>query len=151
MSLKRKQLLSSAKSYCDAFKEKKDVNEIMSHFSTTHATTLIEHGDPVLAPFLGKTYSGKSSIEGYFNLIASLLSYEDMDFYEFLVDADVAKVAVKGEARFTWISTGQSWKEDIAYMLDFDDEGKITDCEIWADSGCVYLARIGDLDRVKES
>lgn len=61
------------------------------------------------------------------------------------------KVSVKGQATFTWIETGQSWDETFTYSLDFDHESKVTDYQVWADSGAAYLARIGKLNEVRES
>lgn len=61
------------------------------------------------------------------------------------------KVSVKGQAKFTWIETGQSWDETFTYSLDFDHELKVTDYQVWADSGAAYLARIGKLNDIRES
>jgi len=60
-------------------------------------------------------------------------------------------VSVKGRAKFTWIETGQIWDETFTYSLDFDDESKITDYQVWADSGAAYLARINKLDDVRKA
>lgn len=43
----------------------------------------------------------------------------------------------------------QSWDETFTYSLDFDDELKVTDYQVWADSGAAYLARLGKLDDLK--
>lgn len=55
-------------------------------------------------------------------------------------------MSVKGQAKFTWIETGQSWNETFIYSLDFDDESMVTNYQVWADSGAAYLARHGKLD-----
>lgn len=60
------------------------------------------------------------------------------------------KVSVKGRARFTWIETKQSWDETFTYALDFDPELKVTDYQLWADSGAAYLARLGKLDDLRK-
>lgn len=60
------------------------------------------------------------------------------------------KVSVKGRAKFTWIETSQSWDETFTYSLDFDDELKVTDYQVWADSGAAYLARLGKLDELRK-
>ncbi|KAL0580904.1 hypothetical protein V5O48_001098 [Marasmius crinis-equi] len=146
----RAQLLSSAQSFCNVFAENKDLDIIMSHFSTTHQVTAIEYGEQVLAPFLGREYVGIPAVRSYFEKIASLLSYKDMEFVEFVVDTESRRVACKGRAKFTWKSTEGSWDETFAYMLDFDDERKITDYQVWADSGAAYLARRGKLDEVRK-
>ena len=57
-------------------------------------------------------------------------------------------MSVKGRAKFTWIETGQIWDETFTYSLDFDDESRITDYQVWADSGAAYLARLGKLDEL---
>ena len=45
---------------------------------------------------------------------------------------------------------GQSWDEEFAYILDFDQSAKVTDYQVWADSGAAYLARRGELKQVIE-
>jgi len=143
-------LLTSAQDFCKAFAEKKDIDTILSHFTITHNPSATEHGEACLAPFLGKTYVGLDAIKIYFETISSLLSYEDMDFSEFTVDAEVNRVACRGKAKFVWKSTGESWDETFAYMLDFDDEAKITDYQVWADTGAAYLASKGDLEKTRK-
>jgi hypothetical protein len=145
----RKELLVSARQFCEAFSRKEDITTLLSHFSATHQTSVIEHGEPSLAPFLGRTFSGVSGVQKYFETISSLLSYENMMFSEFVVDAEARKVALKGKALFTWTSTGESWNETFAYMLDFDEEGKVAEYQIWADSGAAYLAKIGKLNDMR--
>lgn len=141
----RSQLLTSAQQFCEAFSQKDDITSLISHFSTTHQVTVIEYGDPSLAPFLGRPFTGIDGVQKYFEIISSLVSYENMTFSEFVVDSDTRKVALKGKARFTWLSTGESWDETFAYMLDFDEENRIAEYQIWADSGAAYLARKGEL------
>ncbi|KAG6901550.1 hypothetical protein C0995_010660 [Termitomyces sp. Mi166 len=142
--MSRARLLSSAQHLCDDFANKKHIDILISHFSTT--ATAFEHGEPSLAPFLGRSFIGIDGIRRYFKIIASLLSYENMRFSDFLVDVEARKVATKASARFTWLSTGESWDEVFAYMLSFDDENKVTNYEVWADSGAAYLASKGILD-----
>ncbi|KAF9268245.1 hypothetical protein L218DRAFT_893146 [Marasmius fiardii PR-910] len=146
----RAQLLSSAQSFCKAFAENNNLDTIMSYFSTTHQVTAIEHGEKALAPFLGREHVGTLAVRSYFETIGSLLSYKDMEFVQFVVDSDSRRVACKARAKFTWKSTGESWDETFAYMLDFDQEKKITDYQVWADSGAAYLARTGKLDEVRK-
>jgi hypothetical protein len=54
-----------------------------------------------------------------------------------------------GEAEINQI---QSWNEIFHYLLDFDDsaEPKITNYQVWADSGAAYLASQGRLAEVRE-
>ncbi|KAJ3760997.1 hypothetical protein EV360DRAFT_93265 [Lentinula raphanica] len=146
----RSQLLALATAFCDAFAQHKDVGTILSYFSTTEQVSATEHGERALAPFLGQSFKGLDGVRSYFGTIATLLSYEKMEFSEFTVDAEAGKVACKGNATFIWTETRQSWDETFAYMLDFDDEGKIQRYQVWADSGAAYLARKGQLDEVRK-
>ena len=141
----RDELLRSAQAFCNAFSEKQDVEILLAYFSTTHQVSAIEHGLPVLAPFLGKRFTGISGIRQYFELIGSLLSYNNISFSEYLVDSETMKVSVKGVATFTWLNTGQSWDEVFTYTLDFDDELKLVQYQVWADSGAAFLAAQGKL------
>jgi hypothetical protein len=145
MAFSRAHLLNSAQRFCDAFSQKKDVDTILSYFSTTHNVSAIEYGTPILAPFLGRPFIGISEVKRYFELIGSLLSYKDVDFSEYVVDLEAMKVSVKGKGTFTWLSTGQSWDEVFTYTLDFDNELKVVQYQVWGDSGAAYLARIGEL------
>ncbi|KAG6831869.1 hypothetical protein H0H92_006986 [Tricholoma furcatifolium] len=126
---------------------KKDIDTLISHFSTTQQITAFEHGEPSLAPFLGRQFVGSDGVRTYFETIASLLSYENMVFsdHNFVVDVESRKVATKASGRFTWKSTGESWDEIFAYMLSFDEENKVVDYQVWADSGAAYLASKGIL------
>ncbi|KAF8873863.1 hypothetical protein CPB84DRAFT_1798104 [Gymnopilus junonius] len=141
----REQLLKSAQNFCSAFSEKRSVEEILSHFSVTHEVSAIEYGAQTLAPFLGRQFLGISGVKQYFDVIGSLLSYENVSFSEYMVDAVSLKVSVKGRGRFTWLSTSQSWDETFTYTLDFDDELKLVRYQVWADSGSAYLAKLGKL------
>ncbi|CDO75237.1 hypothetical protein BN946_scf185036.g1, partial [Trametes cinnabarina] len=129
----RAQLLQSAQSLCNAFASKADINTLLSHFSSTHQISAFEHGLPVLAPFLGRPFmgrSGKTSVAAYFELLQQHLTYENMEFGEWVVDELACKVSVCGSARFTWTEgegKGQSWEEDFVYVLDFDQAAKVTD------------------------
>lgn len=145
MGPSRAQLIASAQQFCEAFSRKEGITSLLSHFSTTHQASAIEHGEPSLAPFLGRPFSGLSQVQKYFEIIETHLSYDDMTFSEFVVDTEARKVAVKGKGRFTWLSTKESWNETFAYFLDFDEEGKVAEYQVWADSGAAYLARLGKL------
>lgn len=103
-----------------------------------------------MAQFLGRSFDGLDGVRSYLETITTLLSYENMEFSEFIVDAEARKVVCKGKAKFTWIETRESWQETFVYMLDFDDEGKITDYQVWADSGAAYLASKGKLEKVRD-
>jgi hypothetical protein len=60
MTVTRASLLAAAHSLCDDFAAKSDVGTLLSHFSTTHTCVAIEHGEPVLAPFLGRLATVRS-------------------------------------------------------------------------------------------
>jgi hypothetical protein len=148
MAPSRTQLFNSAQTFCDAFAQKKDTETILSYFSITDEVSAIEYGAPILAPFLGKPFVGRSEVGRYFELIGSLLSYKSVHFSEFVVDSEAMKVSVKGKGTFTWLSTGQSWDETFTYTLDFNEELKVVRYQVWADSGAAYLARVGGLEGV---
>ncbi|KAI0862630.1 transcription elongation factor S-II [Xylaria cubensis] len=168
-ALTRADLLAAARAFCDSFAQKKPLDEILSHFATTttgdggEEVIVHEHGLPRLAPFLGRDFRGVDGAREYFEIVGKHLKYEDMQFVEFVVDAESqggnedrdgtrkgdggGKVAVRGKARFTWNETGQSWDETFVYVLRFDGRGKLVRYEVWADSGAAYLARRGELGR----
>ncbi|KAF4619418.1 hypothetical protein D9613_005413 [Agrocybe pediades] len=145
MAPSRKELQNAAEEFCRGFASKKSVDEFLEYFSTTYEVSAIEYGEPVLAPFLGKQFVGKAGLKEYFELIGSLLSYDNVAFSEYVVDCEALKVSVKGKAKFTWISSKQSWNETFTYTLDFDEEMKVVRYQVWADSGAAYLARRGEL------
>ncbi|KAI6091842.1 hypothetical protein F4821DRAFT_225704 [Hypoxylon rubiginosum] len=146
---KRADLLAAATAFCEAFAQQKPPDEILSHFSTSPDTLAFEHGLPELAPFLGREFRGHDGVREYFQIIASCLRYDDMRFADYVVDAAENRVAVRGEARFTWIATDEGWDEVFAYALKFDDERKVLRYEVWADSGAAYLASRGRLKELK--
>ncbi|KAK4948546.1 hypothetical protein LTR10_012550 [Elasticomyces elasticus] len=141
----RQDLLSAAQGFCNAFADQKPPGEIFSHFSTSDDVLALEHGLEQLAPFLGREFRGQDGLKEYFQLLSSNLKYENMRFSNFVVDPDVSKVSCRGEAKFTWTSTGQSWDEVFTYALEFDKDNKVKVYEIWADSGAAYLASKGQL------
>ena len=145
MRTTRDDLLHAAKSLCTDFASKKDPDDLMTHFSTTHQCTAYEYGLPSLAPFLGRPFIGRDGVRDYFKTIALTLSFERMAFSEYIVDSEVQKVSVKGQAKFIWLSTKQSWDEIFTYVLDFDDDCKVTNYQVWADTGAAYLASRGEI------
>lgn len=144
----REKLLSAAKAFCQAFADKKSLDEIVSHFSESDEVRAIELGDDRLAPFLGRTFDSISGIKEYFKAI-SVLSYENMKFDEYIVDTETAKVSVVGMAQFTWIETGESWHETFTYRLSFDQAYRVKTYSVWADTGAAYLASQGKLKDLK--
>lgn len=140
-------LLEAATSFCASFSASRPGPEILArHFTHHHSSILVhEHGLPQLAPFLGRTFRGADGLTDYLSVVAECLGFEDMRFTEYVVDAEACTVCVRGGARFTWKSTGQSWDETFVYVLGFDGEGRVEKYEVWADSGAAWLASRGEL------
>ncbi|KAK3990209.1 hypothetical protein QBC44DRAFT_325867 [Cladorrhinum sp. PSN332] len=140
----RASLLQAATSFCESFASQKPPDEILSHFTSTESNiVVIEHGLPRLAPFLGREFRGKDGLQKYLHAISEFLTYKNMRFSNYVVDTEARKVSVRGEATFTWSSTGQSWEEVFTYVLEFDGNDKVEKYEVWADSGAAYLASQG--------
>ena len=151
MNLERQRLLATTQGFCDAFKNKADIDKILSFFSRSDNISAIEYGQPALAPFLGKCFIGAAGIRAYFETIHGALTYENLQFSDFVVDVEAKRVGLKGKGVFQWKSTKQCWDESFAYILSFDEGCRITKFQIWADSGSAYLARIGKLDEIRVS
>ena len=147
---KRATLLLAAESFCNTFATQKPLDDILSHFSTRYEILAYEHGLKQLAPFLGRDYTGEKGVREYFETLASHLSYDNMEFSTYVVDAAENRVSVRGEAKFTWTSTGQSWNEIFTYVLAFDEDAKVVKYEVWADSGAAYLASKGELEHLEK-
>lgn len=145
MTTDRDLLLSVAERFCDAFASQRPLDDILSHFSTSDEPVAHEHGLQQLTPFTGRTFKGIDGIKDYFTLISDCLSYSDMHFSDYIVDTSVVRVSVRGQAKFTWKSTGNSWLEIFTYVLEFDDNLKVKKYEIWADPGAAYLASRGEI------
>jgi len=142
-SASREALLRSARSLCDDFANKEPLEKVLDNFSSTNGDDIycLEHGTShPSVPFLGRAFRGRDGAREYFEIIASLLSYENMGFTEYFVDVENAAVSVRGEATFTWRSTGKSWDEVFTYRVRFDNDGKVMRYEVWADSLAAYLA-----------
>ena len=140
-------LLNSATSFCTAFASHTSPPDLLhNHFTHHHPSIRVhEHGLPQLAPFLGRTFTGASGLAEYLSLVSSSLTYSDLHFTSYLVDAAARQVCVRGRGRFTWTSTGQSWEETFVYLLGFDEEGRVEGYEVWADTGAAWLAGRGEL------
>lgn len=153
----RAALLASAQALCADFAASAPSDALLAHFSTTHRISAVEHGEPLLAPFIGRPFAGRAgprAVPAYFALLSKHLAFHAMSFGAWVVDAHACRVCAKGRATFTWTegpAAHQSWEEEFVYMLDFDDQAKVTDYQVWADSGAAYLARRGELaDKRKE-
>ena len=135
------ELLERAMALCRAFSSRKSIDEILENFSGD--VVCFEHGLPKLAPFLGRSFCGLEGARNYFRLIGDLLDFEDMEFSDYMVDADTRQVSVRGKSTFVWKSTQKAWNEVFTYRLKFSqDDHKISSYEVWADSGAAYLASI---------
>mmetsp|Transcript_38499 Transcript_38499/g.82977 ORF Transcript_38499/g.82977 Transcript_38499/m.82977 type:complete len:160 (+) Transcript_38499:61-540(+) len=144
-TIDRETLLRSAQSLCDDFANKESLEQVLENFSSSsHDADILcfEHGmKHPLVPFLGRAFRGREGARQYFELITNLLSYENMKFGEYFVDVDNLAVCVRGEATFTWLSTGKSWDEVFTYRLRFDaEEGRVKRYEVWADGLAAFLA-----------
>ena len=131
-SSSREHLLAAAQAFCNSFANKDDLEKIFARFSASDDVLALEHGLPQLAPFLGREFRGHKGLQEYFQLLSANLSYENMRFSNFVVDEKVSKVSIRGNANFTWTSTGQSWDEVFTYVLEFDEHNKVKVYEIWA-------------------
>jgi hypothetical protein len=147
VSPSRETLLTAAQAFCNAFASGHPPETILAqHFTRRRSRILVlEHGLAQLAPFLGRTFRGAEGLIQYLSVVSECLSFEGMRFTEYTVDAEARRVAVRGQARFTWKSTGQVWDEEFVYVLAFDGEARVEKYEIWADSGAAWLASRGEL------
>jgi len=143
MNLERQRLLATTQGFCDAFKNKADIDKILSFFASSDNISAIEYGEPALAPFLGRCFIGAAGIR--------VLTYENLQFSDFVVDVEAKKVGLEGKGVFQWKSTKECWDESFAYILSFDEGCRITKYQIWADTGSAYLARVGKLDEIRVS
>ncbi|KAG1808721.1 uncharacterized protein BJ212DRAFT_1449002 [Suillus subaureus] len=133
MRITRDNLLHATKSLCIDFASKKDPDALMTHFSTTHQCSAYEHGLPILAPFLGRHFVGRDGVRDYFKTVASTLSFEGMEFSEYIVDPEVQKVSSRAGTRY------------LHMCLTLTTDCKVTDYQVWADTGAAYLASNGQV------
>ncbi|KAL1838085.1 hypothetical protein VTJ49DRAFT_3077 [Mycothermus thermophilus] len=147
LSPTRDELLHSAQAFCTAFASSTPFNTLLNnHFTRRRRNILVhEHGLAQLAPFLGRAFRGAEGLSQYLSVVSECVSHEGMRFTEYTVDAESRRVGVRGQARFTWKSTGQTWDEEFYYVLGFDGEARVEKYEIWADSGAAWLASRGEL------
>lgn len=78
-----------------------------------------------LAPFLGRVFRDIQGAGEYFTTLASTISPENGKLTGIFADPEESKVSMRGEATFTWTSTGQSWDEACTSLLEFDHEYEI--------------------------
>mmetsp|Transcript_23555 Transcript_23555/g.51538 ORF Transcript_23555/g.51538 Transcript_23555/m.51538 type:complete len:156 (-) Transcript_23555:18-485(-) len=134
--------LRSTRALCNAFANHCSMEQIIDCFTSSQQDNILlfEHGLPELAPFLGRAFRGTQGIRDYFAVVSEHLSYQAMSFSDYSVDMELGVVSVRGNAEFTWKSTGKHWNECFIYRIQLDEDGKIVVYEVWADSGAAYLA-----------
>lgn len=160
----RETIIYPARALCSAFARGASTVELLTHFTEEPMAVAHEHGHPDLAPFLGRPFNGIDGVGRYFDLIASLLTIQDMRFDredEWVVDQQTLAVCVRGRARFTWKATGETWDETFCYRLGIAEEVgesaersgtfKVQEYRIWADTGAAYLASRGQLRDLEQS
>lgn len=148
MTDRRELLLRSATTFCDAIAEQAPRDELLNCFTNDRSSIqVLEHGLPGQeAPFIGRQFRGVEGLDEYMQLLLpEYVTYKNMAFDDYVVDPEARMVSVRGEGRFTWKLTGQSWNEDFVYLLKFDEVPKVNNWEIWGDSGALVLARKGML------
>jgi hypothetical protein len=139
-------------------------NQLLSAFTTSPKPLAYEHGLSQLAPFLGRSFTGQDGISAYFDLLSSHLEIKDMAFEpenSWIVDESCMAVALRGTAMFIWKETRQAWEETFAYRIklaedvseDPEKQGslKVSEYQVWADTGAAYLARLGKLGELLKS
>jgi hypothetical protein len=157
----RAEILHPVRALCTAFASgSASTAELLTHFTSKPLPLAHEYGHPVLAPFLGRMFTGLVAVGEYFDLLASTLSYANMTFDaedDWTVDAQTFTVCLRGKATFTWKSTGESWDETFTWRLglaedlsgeaaaDGNEGLKIQEYRVWADTGAAYLASQGKL------
>ncbi|KAE8349400.1 hypothetical protein BDV28DRAFT_61602 [Aspergillus coremiiformis] len=148
----RQNLITRVRTLCTDFSTSSPLPTLLSNFTTNPPATALEHGLPHLAPFLGRAFKGSDGLTTYFGLLSDLLTIENMVFEPeetWVVDERAMAVSLRGEGRFTWNATGQTWEETFVYRIGLaEDAGvvKVVVYEVWADTGAAYLARRGLLE-----
>ncbi|KAL6233982.1 hypothetical protein BDW75DRAFT_175833 [Aspergillus navahoensis] len=145
-------LKNATQSLLDAFSTSSDLPTILNTFTTIPPPTAHEHGLPQLAPFLGRTFTGRDQVGEYFTLLNEHLRIESMKFddeKEWAIDLETGVVCLKGYARFVSKESKEGWDEVFIYRIglvdDEEKEVKIGSYEVWADTGAAYLAAKGKL------
>ncbi|KAL4754884.1 hypothetical protein BDW72DRAFT_189858 [Aspergillus terricola var. indicus] len=152
----RATLIHATHSLLDAFATSSDLTTLLNTFTTVPPPTAHEHGLPQLAPFLGRTFTGRDQVEEYFTLLNEHLRIESMRFddeKEWAVDLETDVICLKGHARFVSKESEEGWDEVFIYRIGLvEDEDmkevKVRNYEVWADTGAAYLAAKGELKRL---
>ncbi|KAL4975226.1 hypothetical protein BDW66DRAFT_75014 [Aspergillus desertorum] len=149
----RTTLTKATQSLLDPLSTSSDLPTLLNAFTTVPAPTAHEHGLSQLAPFLGRTFTGRDQVEEYFTLLNENLRIESMRFddeKEWAADLETGLVCLKGYARFVSKKSGEGWDEVFIYRIGLVEdeekkEVKVRSYEIWADTGAAYLAAKGEL------
>ena len=136
-------------------------HRIEDQFTSQPKPQIYEHGLPLFAPFMGRTFSGKDGIGKYFDLLAATLVFQETKFEDqetWIVDDSSKAVFLCGQCRFLWKETGETWDETFCYRIaiaeDLDDSSrklKVSEYKVWGDSGALYLASLGKLGLVSRN
>lgn len=160
--MERQLLQEPVQDLLDAFKnpDPEDPDQLLSTFTTNPKPLAHEHGLPQLAPFLGRSFQGQEGISTYFDLLSSYLDIENMTFEPeetWIVDESCMAVSLRGTATFIWKQTQQAWDETFSYRIkvaeDVSDDAekhgslKVSEYQVWADTGAAYLASLGELQK----
>lgn len=158
----RETIIYPVRALCAAFARGAPTPELLTHFTEEPMPVAHEHGHPALAPFLGRPFNGLDGVGRYFDLLASLVTFEDMRFDredEWVVDQQTLAVCVRGRARFIWKATGETWDEAFCYRLGIAEEVsqssehsgqfKVQEYRVWSDTGAAYLASRGQLRQLE--
>lgn len=160
----RDTIIYPVRALCAAFARGAPTTELLTHFTEEPMPVAHEHGHPDLAPFLGRPFNGLDGVARYFDLLASLVWFQDMRFDredEWVVDQQTLAVCVRGRARFIWKATGEAWDETFCYRLGIAEEVghqsssersgqfKVQEYRVWSDTGAAYLASRGQLRQLE--
>ncbi|KAL2831086.1 hypothetical protein BDW59DRAFT_158033 [Aspergillus cavernicola] len=151
-------LLPPTQSLCKAFSTSAPLETLLSTFTTCPPPQIHEHGLPCLAPFLGRTFTGRDGVTEYVTLLNESLGIEKMEFDdvgEWVVDTESMVVCLRGGAKFVAKRSGERWDERFMYRISVAEEQggnskgvlKVREYEVWADTGAAYLAMRGELER----
>ncbi|KAL3475066.1 hypothetical protein BJX99DRAFT_167960 [Aspergillus californicus] len=155
----RETLTTATKSLCTAFSTSAQLETVLETFTHNPAPQIHEHGLQCLAPFLGRTFTGRDGARDYFTRLNECLGIKEMVFddeKEWVVDERCMAVNLRGRAKFSAKGSGEEWEEVFAYRISLAEQAdgrskgevKVQGYEVWADTGAAYLAMRGMLGMV---
>ena len=135
--------------------------DLPNKFTSQPAPEIYEHGLPIFAPFMGRTFTGRDGINEYFALLAETLVFQETKFEDedtWIVDGESMGVFLRGQCRFLWKETGETWNETFCYRIaiaedlsDWKRKLKVKEYKVWGDTGALYLASLGKLQAVSRN